>query len=50
MDKDTIYLTGKNNTAENKVLYDWVKLSKRVCEKSIFLLVLVVLMKIFPGI
>ena len=36
MDKDTIYLTGKNNTAENKVLYDWVKLSKRVCEKSIF--------------
>ncbi|HAP19339.1 MAG TPA: hypothetical protein DCR38_16465, partial [Butyricimonas virosa] len=36
MDKDTIYLTGKNNTAENKVLYDWVNLSKRVCEKSIF--------------
>lgn len=36
MDKDTIYLTGKNNTTENKVLYDWVNLSKRVCEKSIF--------------
>lgn len=36
MDKDTVYLTGKNNTAENKVLYDWVNLSKRVCEKSVF--------------
>ena len=36
MDKDTVRLEGKNNTAENKVLYDWVNLSKRVCEKSIF--------------
>ena len=33
MDKDTVYLTGKHNTAENKVLYEWVNLSKRVCEK-----------------
>lgn len=36
MDKDTVYLTGKHNTPENKVLYEWVNLSKRVCEKSIF--------------
>ena len=25
MDKDTVYLTGKHNTAENKVLYECVK-------------------------
>ena len=36
MDKDTVYLTGKHNTAENKVLYEWVNLSKRVCEKSTY--------------
>ena len=31
-----MYLTGKHNTAENKVLYEWVNLSKPVCEKSTY--------------
>lgn len=30
MDRDTAYLTGKKNTPENKILYDWVGLSGRV--------------------
>ena len=47
MDKDTVYLTGKHNTAENKVLYEWVNLSKRVCEKSTYFMHVIVRMKIF---
>lgn len=36
MDKDTVYLTGKHNSRENKVLYEWVNLSKDVCEKAMY--------------
>lgn len=32
---DTVYLTGKNNTPENKMLYEWVALSRSVEAKSI---------------
>lgn len=34
MDRDTAYLTGKRNTPENKVLYNWVALSGRVKAKA----------------
>ena len=30
MDKDTVYLEGKKNTKENRVLFDWIALSKNI--------------------
>lgn len=35
MDQDTVYLTGKKNTPENKVLYDWMALSRPVETKAV---------------
>lgn len=35
MDKDTVYLEGKKNTQENKVLFDWIALSRRIEAKSV---------------
>lgn len=34
-DKDTVYLEGKKNSPENRVLYDWVALSRSVALKAI---------------
>lgn len=35
MDKDTVYLEGKKNTKENKVLFDWIALSKNIEAKAL---------------
>lgn len=35
MDKDTVYLKGKNNTPENTVLYQWISLSDNIATKAI---------------
>lgn len=35
MDQDTVYLTGKKNTPENKVLYDWIALSRNIETKAV---------------
>lgn len=35
MDQDTVYLTGKKNTPENKVLFDWIALSGNIEAKAI---------------
>lgn len=35
MDQDTVYLTSKKNTPENKVLFDWIALSKNIEAKSV---------------
>lgn len=35
MDKDTVYLEGKKNTKENRVLFDWIALSKNIEAKAV---------------